>query len=83
MIDELRTLADGASSAWQDAPEFLKPILRDCSDALVGAADEIERLRADNADLLFTLRVQIGAAIARTDEERAAVSRAFTEARKR
>ena len=42
---------------------------------------EIERLRTDNADLLFTLRVQIGAAIARTDDERAAVSRAFEKAR--
>ena len=40
----LRTVADGASDAWDTAPESHKPILRDCADALTQAADEIERL---------------------------------------
>lgn len=44
MTFDLRTLADGAANAWDDAPEFLKPILRDCSDALTEAANEIDRL---------------------------------------
>lgn len=45
-IHNLRTVADGAADAWDTAPESHKPILRDCSDALMQAADEIERLRA-------------------------------------
>lgn len=42
----LRTVSEGACDAWDTAPESHKPILRDCSDALLAAADEIERLRA-------------------------------------
>ena len=45
MID-LRTLADGAAAAWADAPEEFKPLLRDCADALVQAAEELDGLRA-------------------------------------
>lgn len=47
------------------------------------AADEIERLRAENADLLFTLRVNIGAVYAVTDKHRQTVSRAYQKARER
>jgi hypothetical protein len=54
----------------------------ECSSCLCEALDEIERLAAENADLLFTLRVQIGAVIAETDDERDAVSRGFEKARK-
>lgn len=39
---DLRTVAEGAAAAWDDAPEFLKPILRDCSDALLQAAEETD-----------------------------------------
>ena len=46
MTYDLRTLADGAADAWDDAPEAFKPILRDCSDALIEAADGLDRLRA-------------------------------------
>ena len=42
---DLRTVADGASDAWDTAPESHKQILRDCSDALTQAADEIELLQ--------------------------------------
>lgn len=45
MTYDLRTLADGAAAAWQDAPEFLRPILRDCADALIEAADFIDQLK--------------------------------------
>jgi hypothetical protein len=44
---DLRTVADGASDAWDTAPESHKKILRDCADALTQAADETERLRAE------------------------------------
>jgi len=40
---DLRTLADGAADAWDSAPESHKPILRDCADALIEAADELDR----------------------------------------
>lgn len=43
---DLRIVADGASDAWDTAPESHKPILRDCSDALTQAADNIELLQA-------------------------------------
>jgi hypothetical protein len=42
---DLRALADGAAAAWDDAPKSHQPILRDCSDALTEAADDIERLQ--------------------------------------
>jgi len=43
---DLRTVAEAASDAWDTTPESHKPILRDCSDALVQAADELDRLQA-------------------------------------
>jgi len=43
--------------------------------------DEIERLRAENADLLFAFRVQIAAVTPKTDDEIAAVARVFEKAR--
>ena len=44
---DLRILAEGAAAAWEDAPNEFNPLLRDCSEAMIEAADEIERLRAD------------------------------------
>ena len=43
---DLRTLAEAAGDAWEDAPEFLKPVLKECADRLLTAADEIERMTA-------------------------------------
>ena len=48
---DLRILAEGADAAWEDAPEEFKTILRDCSDAMTEAADEIERLRDELASV--------------------------------
>lgn len=43
---DLRTVADGASDAWDSAPESHRPILRDCANALCQAAEESEQLQA-------------------------------------
>jgi hypothetical protein len=45
------------------------------------AAREIERLTAENADLLFAIRVKNGLRSARTNEERDACERAAEKAR--
>ena len=45
LIDSLRTSADGASDAWDDAPERFRPVLNAASDLMTEAADEIKRLR--------------------------------------
>ena len=41
---DLRIVAEASSDAWDTAPESHRPILRDCSDALLQAATELERL---------------------------------------
>jgi len=46
IVDLCRTVADGASSAWGDASEQLKPILTAASNTLLDAAKEIECLRS-------------------------------------
>lgn len=45
MTYDLRTLAHVAAASWKDAPKAVKPILRDCADALTEAADFIEQLK--------------------------------------
>ena len=43
---ELRITADGASSAWEDAPMQFCGVLKACSDVQMKAADELERLQS-------------------------------------
>ena len=75
ICNRLRKAADANRNAsWSEE-------LDGCEELMDEAADEIERLQAENDDLLFSLRVQIGFAVARTDAERAAVSRAHQKAR--
>ena len=69
-------------------PDRIRQMYLENGDALdassyevVDLCDEVERLQAENADLLCSLRVQIGFAVARTEDERAAVSRAYQKAR--
>ena len=54
---------------------------REIADLMARAKAELDRLQAENADLLFAFRVQLGAVTPKTDDEIAAVARVFEKAR--
>jgi len=59
LLDRLHTAADGASSAWDDAPEQFRPVLAVASNYMTEAADAIMGLKAVCVRLL-TQRIEIG-----------------------
>jgi hypothetical protein len=45
-----------SQEAWDSAPESHKPILRDCADALIEAADELDRRMSQLKEWTWLLR---------------------------
>ena len=83
VIERLQASASNTRATADQAAHDLANLATESLDAREAAAmvpsleAEIERLRAENADLLFAFRVQLGLATPLTDLEKAAVARAY------